>query len=405
MTELEQNPGKSGNFVIAVPIDDETSPLAPDVSSPAAKTRLKGSGKRRPRPWFWIGLLFYFLLLLGIGTFVLFSLSRFLTRYEAGTPSAAVNRYLELLRTGDFDTIYAESGFKPTAFTGKSEYIAYLRELYREPENLHTVEKIIDSDTQKQYIVYRGDERIGVLHLTPNPADGRTAWTVRTELAYLEPYTYTVSPKLDLWINGVDIASSGLTGEEVQTEYYTGIEEYTAAPSLQRYRVEGLLLPPKAEAFTSVGVPVPLCPDPNTTNAFTVCGEVLPEEKTEMLALAEKVAKTYSEYLSKDASKQDALAHIYKDSSFYKAVAGYSNYWFGTHSSHSFENFQLYGLTSYSPDDFTVEASFDYVVKYYKTRRYPTHYTMTFLRIDGRWQLIHLMADDKTLEGGVDPAG
>lgn len=169
MTELEQNPGKSGNFVIAVPIDDETSPLAPDVSSPAAKTRLKGSGKRRPRPWFWIGLLFYFLLLLGIGTFVLFSLSRFLTRYEAGTPSAAVNRYLELLRTGDFDTIYAESGFKPTAFTGKSEYIAYLRELYREPENLHTVEKIIDSDTRKQYIVYRGDERIGVLHLTPNP--------------------------------------------------------------------------------------------------------------------------------------------------------------------------------------------------------------------------------------------
>ena len=52
-----------------------------------------------------------------------------------------------------------------------------------------------------------------------------------------------------------------------------------------------------------------------------------------------------------------------------------------------------------------MEASFDYVVKYYKTRRYPTHYTMTFLRIDGRWQLIHLMADDKTLEGGVDPAG
>lgn len=57
MTELEQNPGKSGNFVIAVPIDDETSPLAPDVSSPAAKTRLKGSGKRRPAPGF--GLVFF----------------------------------------------------------------------------------------------------------------------------------------------------------------------------------------------------------------------------------------------------------------------------------------------------------------------------------------------------------
>ena len=29
-----------------------------------------------------------------------------------------------------FDTIYAESGFEPTVFTGKADYIAYLREQF-----------------------------------------------------------------------------------------------------------------------------------------------------------------------------------------------------------------------------------------------------------------------------------
>lgn len=123
-----------------------------------------------------------------------------------------------------------------------------------------------------------------------------------------------------------------------------------------------------------------------------------------MLALAEKTAKAYSEFLSKDAAKRDILAHIYKGSHFYDAVAGFDNYWYGTHSSHSFENFRLYNLRSYSPDDFTVEASFDYVVQYYRTRKYPTHYTMTFLRIDGRWQLTNLQADDNTQGGTTDQA-
>ena len=85
---------------------------------------------------------------------------------------------------------------------------------------------------------------------------------------------------------------------------------------------------------------------------------------------AEKTAKAYSEFLSKDAAKRDILAHIYKGSHFYDAVAGFDNYWYGTHSSHSFENFRLYNLRSYSPDDFTVEASFDYVVQYYSCLLY-----------------------------------
>ena len=108
--------------------------------------------------------------------------------------------------------------------------------------------------------------------------------------------------------------------------------------------------------------------------------------------------------MSKDAAKRDVLAHIYKGSTFYAAVTGFNNYWFGPHSSHSFEDLKVYNLTSLSPDEFTVEVSFQYVVQYYKTRKYPTHYTMTFLRIDDRWQLITLQADDKIQTDLSEPA-
>ena len=402
MAELHLD-SREAEILESPPLDTKTA-LDPSPAYPFAEDAAKKPVKRRFRHWFWIALLLYFLLLLGIGAFALSSLSRFLTRYEAAAPSPAVDRYLTLLRTGDFDTIYAESGFEPTVFTGKADYIAYLRELYREPENLHTVEKASDAGEQKQYIVYRGDERVSLLYLDPAPVGCDAAWRAHTELRYLEPYTYTVSPQLHLSVNGVDIASSGLTGEEVRTEYYAGIDDHAVAPSLLRYRVEGLLVPPDAQAFTDRGVAVPLLPDPDEARAFTARGGISPGEEPEMLALAEKTAKAYSEFLSKDAAKRDILAHIYKGSHFYDAVAGFDNYWYGTHSSHSFENFRLYNLRSYSPDDFTVEASFDYVVQYYRTRKYPTHYTMTFLRIDGRWQLTDLQADDNTQGGTTDQA-
>lgn len=80
------------------------------------------------------------------------------------------------------------------------------------------------------------------------------------------------------------------------------------APSLLRYRVEGLLVPPDAQAFTDRGVAVPLLPDPDEARAFTARGGISPGEEPEMLALAEKTAKAYSEFLSKDAAKRDILA-------------------------------------------------------------------------------------------------
>ena len=295
------------------PVDLEAEPIP--VSAPAyplyEKTGAAKPVKRRFRHWFPVILGVYFLLILGAGAVALSSLSRFLTRYEAGAPAPAVDRYLGLLKSGDFDTIYAESGFEPTTFTGKAEYIAYLKNLYADPDDLHTLEKASDSADSKQFIVYRGDDRVTTLSLNRAPEGSDAAWIVRTDLQYLDPYVYTVSPKLRLRINGTDVTSSGLSGEEVREEFFSGLKDAGDAPSLLRYRVEGLLVPPEAEVLSEQGTSVPLLADSDKPNTFVAKGAILPDEESEMLKCAEKVAKTYSEFLSKDAAKRDVLAHIY----------------------------------------------------------------------------------------------
>ena len=171
------------------PVDLEAEPIP--VSAPAyplyEETGAAKPVKRRFRHWFPVILGVYFLFILGAGAVALSSLSRFLTRYEAGAPAPAVDRYLGLLKSGDFDTIYAESGFEPTAFTGKAEYIAYLKNLYADPDDLHTLEKASDSADSKQFIVYRGDDRVTTLSLNRAPEGSDAAWIVRTDLQYLDP--------------------------------------------------------------------------------------------------------------------------------------------------------------------------------------------------------------------------
>ena len=328
-----------------------------------------------------------------------------MTRYEAAAPAPAVDRYLTLLRTGDFDTIYAESGFEPTVFTGKADYIAYLRELYREPENLHTVEKASDAGKQKQYIVYRGDERVSLLYLDPAPEGCDAAWRAHRAALPGAAYTYTVSPPSCICRSAVWISpSSGLTGEEVRTEYYAGIDDHAVAPSLLRYRVEGLLVPPDAQAFTDRGVAVPSAARSGRSPRLYGTRRDLAGEEPEMLALAEK--------------DRESLFRIFEQG---RGQTGYTRPYL-QRLPISMTPLRASTTTGTAPIPPIASKISGCTISELFSRRFhgrgqlrlcgtvlqdpeiPTHYTMTFLRIDGRWQLTDLQADDNTQGGTTDQA-
>ena len=78
MAQLDLD-SREAEILESPPLDTKTA-LDPSPAYPFAEDAAKKPVKRRFRHWFWIALLLYFLLLLGIGAFALSSLSRFLTR-------------------------------------------------------------------------------------------------------------------------------------------------------------------------------------------------------------------------------------------------------------------------------------------------------------------------------------
>ena len=82
------------------------------------------------RGGFWKGLALFFVGMLVLTAVLCALLWQALKRYEAGTPAAAMRRYLTQVQQQEYDQLYEASGFTPTEFTGKEEYIAYLKSLY-----------------------------------------------------------------------------------------------------------------------------------------------------------------------------------------------------------------------------------------------------------------------------------
>ena len=76
------------------------------------------------RGGFWKGLGLFFVGMLVLTAVLCALLWQALKKYEAGTPAAAMRRYLVQVQQQEYDQLYEASGFTPTEFTGKEEYIA-----------------------------------------------------------------------------------------------------------------------------------------------------------------------------------------------------------------------------------------------------------------------------------------
>ena len=65
-----------------------------------------------------------------------------LARYEANTPESSVRRYLEQVRSGQWEVIYDSSGFEPTPVADREDYIACLQRIYEKLPEDYTLETV-----------------------------------------------------------------------------------------------------------------------------------------------------------------------------------------------------------------------------------------------------------------------
>lgn len=202
---------------------------------------------------FRIGFGIFCVLLLAAVIVALWFYQTALAKFESEQEQPPLQAYLELIKSGDYEALYASSGFQATELTGKDTYIAYLKALYADAGELSVVKQVTaDSRVQRYHLYSDGDTRLATLLVSGNTDEnGKTGWYITTELTYQPDYTVTASEDIDLYINGqpVDLLSAdAVSVTEVQSTLLGVTADTASLPVIKSYTLTGLLMPPEIEA-------------------------------------------------------------------------------------------------------------------------------------------------------------
>lgn len=345
--------------------------------------------EKRRRYGFVVGLGIFFLVMLLATAGVMCYLWRYLERFEAGTPTAAVQRYIDLLVAEDYDQIYETSGFQTTEFSGKKEYIAHLKKLYQ--GDLSKAVYLKKESDQKDLMIYEihiDDKLAATLELTPVQGDGWNKWQANTRVSFWRSLSVRAPAHVDVMVNGKVLDKDSIIKEDKVPWQYKGVHTQEYAPKLVECKVDGLLDEPVVTAQKKNGE---TCKVADEHGGLMVSAAVDESGAAEKRALMEKVAKTYAAFISKDATATELHQYLLKDTDFYDAIKNFYNGWYIEHDSFEYRDLKHSELEEFSENDFTGEVSFDYIIrKGHKEYVYESRYELSFLNIDGKWVLANL---------------
>ena len=364
------------------------------VMDAAAYSEINGTPDTTHRPKrkiFWKVLSACFALFLALAAIGFWFFYQYLERYEAATPNAALNTYMQWVREGDFESIYAISDFDETILNTKAEFLKYLSRLYDGNTDTLTVrEKVTSTDERKEYSLYMGGKRICGLTLLKNPEWGETAWSYITEINYLPPTKIYASPNARISVNGVDLSLLNLPAQPAQEQLLGGVKDANKIPVVNAYTLENLLNPPTIEALALSG---DVCTVTQTDEtSYHVFSPILDTVRAEREELAKNMAFKYAEFVARDATREEVLQQVYAGSDLYGTIRNFSNHWFTGHDSYTFNNVQISGYTQYTDLDFSCDVSFQpvYRRKNHVIKSTPFQCRLTFVQIDGKWMLLTL---------------
>ena len=230
---------------VILPETEEAAPMPEELPEAEEPKRHRGRGFR-------IALLIITVLLFIAVTVGLWFFKNALTDFEATSDAPPLEAYMELIKQGDYETLFASSGFRETELNSKDDYITYLSTLYADVGELSVTKQLTTDSKITRYNLYSdGKDKIATLLVTSEVGkDGKTTWYITTELSYQPTYTVTASADVDLYINGQSAAllsEETVTVTEMQSSIF-GFATDVTLPVIRTYTINGLLLPPEIEA-------------------------------------------------------------------------------------------------------------------------------------------------------------
>ena len=316
----------------------------------------------------------------------------FLGRYEASTPNSALDHYVEWIQTENYEAIYAASDFEETILNTKDEFIKYLSRLFDgDTSTLEVREKITSTDERKEYSIYMDGTRVCGLSLIHNPEWGETAWSYVTEVQYQPQTLIYADETVRLEINGTDVSLLGLVPEPAAEAALGGVDDDAEMPSICVYTLKDLLNPPVISALTLSGDTCSVVsPADNTYHVYAPVGDALREEREE---LAKSAAFKYAAFVGKDASRNDVLKFVHRDSDLYDTIRNFSNGWFTTHDSYEFKDVVVSNYAQFTSSDFSCDVSFlpVYIRNNKKIESALFHCRLSFVLDDDEWKMVSLV--------------
>lgn len=343
--------------------------------------------RNRFRPF----LAVYAILLFVLSGGALFAFNTTLADYEAATPNAALRQYEEWLRNKDYLSIFQSAQFTETPLNDKDSYLQYFARVYNgTPTAITFRERAAKTEGQKQFSVYFDNTRVDILDLVP--LKEQNGWRVVPQLVYQNDYLVYAAAETRVTVNGQDFSLLGITPTPVQETVFCGLKDTSLYPTVNCYTLSGLLNPPIIEGLTLSGETCTVTHDaanPQQIYVLVACSE---ETRIQQEELAKTAAFTYAKFVTRDASLNELLPFIYKESSLYDTIRRFGNDWFSSHESYKFTDEELQNPIRYTNRDFTYEVKFQpYYIKGGRTHKGElVHNRLTFLKFGDDWKLISL---------------
>lgn len=288
----------------------------------------------------------------------------YLKRYEKNHPVGAMNAYFAQLKQGERDAILADSGFSFNEINTPDAYWAYLEEKYDHGDCRWQYAEMPQADGKTVYDVYAKNKRYGSLILDRQP----NGWHVCSDYTL---HTLTVLAAGEPQMNGIRLTA--YRTNESPVEIFTGGS--SAPPAIGTYSIPCL----QEGTFTINGETPHQERDAN--GILHLSPPVSETDRQALTALSESVARTYAAYISGDAPLSELTAYLESSTDFSRQVKAYSSYYYNKHNSIDFRQMQIHDPVAWSSDTFTVDVSFDFVVRRtYDSHTYPTSYRIAFRR-------------------------
>ena len=352
--------------------------------------KLINAGKRKTKPLLYI--LFGLVLPLILVTTYFIGLYIYLYGIENYSSEVYLNKYIELVKSDNYEDIMKYNGIEEDKFNTKKEFAMYINKEYGVNHDKAIIVKnsALSSENDDFYRVQFNGKLIKEFKVSKTEEkkfNYFNTWLVNSpeQNLYSESIKIYAPLGIDVFLNEVLLTDEYISNEEEKYSYYSGIKDLDYNhPKLYCYEVKDLMAISSVQAKRKDGE---LCNITFNEGVYKVTANIPPEDLKELKPLAEEFAKKYAAFIAEDCKFSELSDYIYKNTQIYDTLKEFYNGWFPTHSAFGYENIEFNNMLWYDENHSSVQVKFNYYIIYgnNKRRDYPVAYEIYFAKIDGKW--------------------